>query len=868
MDSVWSGVTANSVPTIKGKLGLPPGNHVISVSGNQFYGLDVEAQILGDGGFTKNGLAGLLVRGNNTFNGDLTVAQGILAAAHNNAFGSVAGFTVVTNDGVLILNDVDVYGESLFSRGNRVFSAESAGAWVEAVGTNLWSGPIILDSHLILTSFGASRLNLNGLISGAAGLHCLGGVVEISGTDANTFPGGVLAQNPLLLLNKSAGVAAFGGPLRVGGGDASQKEVRWLQDYQRVGAEVTLFWDGLVNLNNHRDDFGPVTFNAGTIATGASGELGLYGLLMVNPSSSPAFISGRLGLPPGLREFLVGDGAAFPDLRIDATVLGAGHWRKTGPGQMWLTAANTYSGLTTVAAGAVSVLHPNGLGAVATGTTVNDGATLELNFAGTMPEPLAIRGTGYTGNGALGVFNNVTLRTPQPSIFAAIDLTTNATIGIADSSQLTVDGTISGTGHLTKAGAGTLWFGGNDHNTYSGETFINEGILIMGKPTATTAVPAPLNIGTSSRLLATAANVASYQVIGNIFVNRTGVYNLNGQVENVDHLWLTEGGDVQTSPPGVLFLKAGGSIQVLPGTVSNPATISGLLEIEAGAHTFNVAATSGLTAGGPDLDLTAQVTSSGGAITFNKTGAGKLRFSANNLYTGSTVVNAGTVQVDGVQTASSTLVHSGARLSGIGRVGTVNFAGSSGVLSPGNSAGVFETGLFNPNTGGGILEVELNGPTAGSDYDRLRVTGSVNLTGMKLQALVNFTAATNTPFAIVVNDLSDPIIGTFTGLPEGANVIASDQVFQITYAGGTGNDVVLTKLADVFRPKLTIEYQPPASVRLLWPTSAPPFSLQSKTNLNDTNWIAATPPPVVVGTNNVVTNAAAGERRFYRLSSP
>jgi hypothetical protein len=41
--------------------------------------------------------------------------------------------------------------------------------------------------------------------------------------------GRMLAQNPLLLLNKSAGLTAFGGPLRVGRGDASQKEVRWLQ---------------------------------------------------------------------------------------------------------------------------------------------------------------------------------------------------------------------------------------------------------------------------------------------------------------------------------------------------------------------------------------------------------------------------------------------------------------------------------------------------------------------------------------------------------------------------------------------------------------------------------------------------------------
>ncbi|MCI0360105.1 MAG: Ig-like domain-containing protein, partial [Planctomycetaceae bacterium] len=47
-------------------------------------------------------------------------------------------------------------------------------------------------------------------------------------------------------------------------------------------------------------------------------------------------------------------------------------------------------------------------------------------------------------------------------------------------------------------------------------------------------------------------------------------------------------------------------------------------------------------------------------------------------------------------------------------------------------------------------------------------------------------------FMIVANDGSDAVVGTFTGLPEGATFVASGGLFRISYVGGTGNDIVLT----------------------------------------------------------------------------
>jgi autotransporter-associated beta strand protein len=849
------------LPIIKGKLGLPPGNHLIQVSGNSPNGLHIEAEILGEGGFTKTGPRSLLLSGNSTFDGDVVLQEGATFIYHGHALGDPSGAAIL-DGGELHVENVAVGLKTLWV--NQVSpNTRDFGGNLVVSGVSSWAGPVTLNTNLMVNG---TSMAFSGAVSGPGSLYLFNGTTHIQGSEANTYEGTTYAYGNLLDLNKPAGVRAISATLRVNGsGNGGVGEVRWQQDYQSVGVDVTLFPDALINLNGHRDDFGPLTFNGGAVSTGA-GELGIYGLVTANTSGSEATISGRLGLPPGLHEFHVFDGAAFPDLRIDATILGAGHLRKTGPGQMWLTAPNTYEGLTTVAEGALSVLDPNGLGAAVTGTTVNEGATLEVNFAGIMPERLAIRGTGIAGNGALGVFGDVTLRTTFPAIYAAIDLTANATIGVAPDSQLTVNGTISGIGNLTKVGPGTLWFGGTDHNTYSGETFINEGRFIMGKPSGITAVPGPLNVGTAAGLSAFAGHVASYQILGNIFVNRNGLLYLNGQVENVDHLWLSEGGDVQTSPPGVLFLKSGGSIQVVPGGVGDSAIIGGILDMDAGAHIINVGASSALS--GPNLEITALVTSSLGPVTPRKYGPGTLRLSANNTYSGTTVVDEGILRVDGVQPQSSVQVNAAGTLQGIGVIDSIGFGGN-GVVAPGASPGILTCNNLLNTSGSGILEMELDGPTPGpGGYDHLNVNGIVTLSGITLRVRANFIANTNQQFVLIDNQSANAVQGTFNGLAQNATVTAADQIFRISYFGRDGNDVVLTKIADVFRPVLMIERVAPSSVRLRWPTNDPAFLLQFNTNLGGATWAAVSPSPLVAGTNNVVTNGTVDARRFYRLFKP
>jgi hypothetical protein len=72
----------------------------------------------------------------------------------------------------------------------------------------------------------------------------------------------------------------------------------------------------------------------------------------------------------------------------------------------------------------------------------------------------------------------------------------------------------------------------------------------------------------------------------------------------------------------------------------------------------------------------------------------------------------------------------------------------------------------------------------------------------------------------------------------------------------------------MFRPALKLERLSPSSLRLTWPTSAPPFRLQSSTNLNGTNWESVLSPPVIAGSNAIVTNVITGSVKLFRLLTP
>jgi fibronectin-binding autotransporter adhesin len=449
--------------------------------------------------------------------------------------------------------------------------------------------------------------------------------------------------------------------------------------------------------------------------------------------------------------------------------------------------------------------------------------------AGTSFNSITISGSGYTlaGNSiALGAGDlNDTNTSGSNTISLAISMSATRTFSINNAGEtLTASGVISGAGGLIKnGGAGKLILSGA--NTYSGTTTINVGILSITADNNLGTAPGSATAGQLTFVGGTLATTASFT----LNANRGISFSSTGTIDVTSSTTLAYGG-VAAGSGGLTKTSAGTLTLSGANTYTGATTINGGVVSIAADNNLGAApgsATAGqLTFGSGTLATTASFTlnanrgvafsstgtidvASGITLTYggvaagsgglNKTSAGTLTLSGNNTYTGTTTVSAGTLLVNGSQSSSAVSVNGGT-LGGTGTVGTITSTASGGSVAPGSAGpGLLNSGNVDLSASGTrSLVVELNGTTAGSGYDQLNVTGTVNLTGASLSGTVGFTPAIGSTFAILNNDGSDAVTGTFAGLSEGSNVVLSGYNFTISYTGGTGNDVVLTRAANTF----------------------------------------------------------------------
>jgi autotransporter-associated beta strand protein len=212
----------------------------------------------------------------------------------------------------------------------------------------------------------------------------------------------------------------------------------------------------------------------------------------------------------------VGNGASTIS---GAIATSTGSLEKTGTGTLTLSAANSYTGVTQISAGVV-VLSGSGRLADTTAVTVDSGATFDLNDVTDTVGSIAGAGSITLGSGTLtaggalsttfsGVISETggftkagagtltltgsntftgtltisagTVSVGSGSTTGWIDATSvvnSATITFNRSDATSYTGVVSGSGGLTKAGAGTLTITGA--NTYTGATTISAGTLALG----------------------------------------------------------------------------------------------------------------------------------------------------------------------------------------------------------------------------------------------------------------------------------------------------------------------------------------------------------------------------------------------------
>ena len=413
---------------------------------------------------------------------------------------------------------------------------------------------------------------------------------------------------------------------------------------------------------------------------------------------------------------------------------------KTGAGTLAIggTNVNTFAGGVVLNAGVLRLNKSSALGAEGgLGLTIN-GGLLDNGSGGV----ITLSNYAQTWGGNFSFIGTTNLNLGA----GAVNLTGTRTVTVT-ANALTVDGAITNTGGITKAGAGTLIL--NGANTYTGKTTINSGTVILsGSGTAGTIASdlevagglLNLSAGTKTNAAFTLSGgtitngtlqATSYALQGGTIISNatlgtgtatvtTGTTTLNGLLNaatlNVNSGTLTAGSAGRfTGAPTV--------------TVSNGATLN-----LAGNETFGSLAGAGsvsnsagrITAGGNNSSTTfSGVLSGAGELT--KTGIGRLSLSGSSSYNGATAVSAGELNLSGGSIASSAVtVASGASLSGYGSVGTI---GGAGAINPGNSPGILTTPQVNPSAGT-TFNFEMTGTApiynnaASSVNDVIRITGA------------------------------------------------------------------------------------------------------------------------------------------------
>ena len=243
-------------------------------------------------------------------------------------------------------------------------------------------------------------------------------------------------------------------------------------------------------------------------------------------------------------------------------------------------------------------------------------------------------------------------------------------------------------------------------------------------------------------------------------------------------------------------------------------TVSGNLNIRQPAGSINIkgAATLGQILSTKTTNATLNVLGNGtiagpitGSVNINKGGTGSTGTSVLTIssgqsspnYIGTFSVNNGTFAINQAFAGTPVVINGGV-FAGTGSLGAVSTATTAAkVINPGappKSVGALNVTTINL---GASTTAQFDLATPGQlKNDRIVASTGVTLSGASLQVnLVNqFFPLNGSKYTIVSNNGSAPVSGTFFGLPEGGTFSSGGATFAITYAGGDGNDVVITTI--------------------------------------------------------------------------
>jgi fibronectin-binding autotransporter adhesin len=381
-----------------------------------------------------------------------------------------------------------------------------------------------------------------------------------------------------------------------------------------------------------------------------------------------------------------------------------------------LSAINTFTGGTTISAGTVQIAGTGQLrsgnyaGAIADNGTLEYSSSAAQTFGGvisgagslqkdTNTSTLSLSGTdAFTGNTTISAGTVQISGSGQlGSGTYAGSIADNGTLEYSSSAAQTFSGVISGTGNLAKdTNSSTLNLSGI--NTYTGNTTISSGTLQIG----------------GAGQLGSGSYAGTVSNAGTIEYSSSANQTLSGVVSGTGAL------TKDTSTTSILTLSA-------VNTFSGNTTISaGTLQI-AGAGQLGSGNYAGSITNNGTLEYSSSANQgfsgviSGAGNLIKDTSTSVLTLSGSSSYTGSTTVNAGTLNITGSAANTLVTVNSGGTLSGSG----VNASGT-GLI--GGAVSVNGGGSISLAAADATKQLTVNGLTLGSSGGNYGSGGNATLT--------------------------------------------------------------------------------------------------------------------------------------------